>query len=143
LFELLVFPSDAGKVGGFSEAPEDLLEPSIPGFGEGSGPVSADDFILYSQDPLDLESQGWQDVTHLGMRERSTSREFVNPATGVRVRYDEGNPKKSGYASIDHYHIYNSNSTGRHDRYLDANGNPVGKGSDASHIFPEQMSTDF
>ena len=55
---------------------------------------------------------------------------------GLKVRYDKGDPSQGGYGGKDHYHVLNPNSTGKHDYYLDKDGNPVPKNSKASHITP-------
>ena len=70
------------------------------------------------------------------MKERSNSRTFHDPATNLDIRFDKGDPTKNGFAAKDHYHVENPNKTGKMDAYLDIDGNPVPKGSKASHIFP-------
>jgi hypothetical protein len=70
------------------------------------------------------------------MRKNTNSREYEDPRTGIRVRFDPGKPGAPGFEGKDHYHIYNPNRTGKGDYYLDKNGNPVPKGSKASHILP-------
>ena len=47
-----------------------------------------------------------------------------------------GSGISGGYGGKDHYHVLNPNSTGKHDYYLDKDGNPVPKNSKASHIIP-------
>jgi hypothetical protein len=61
---------------------------------------------------------------------------FENPRTGEIIRFDKGRPGTPGFEGKDHYHRLNPNRTGRHDEYLDVNGNPVARGSDPSHILP-------
>jgi hypothetical protein len=90
----------------------------------------------YPKDPKELEKEGWKDTTDPRMRENTNSREYTNPETGERVRFDQGDPKASGYASEDHWHQYNNDATSKGDYYLDQNGVPTSKGSNASHIPP-------
>lgn len=69
------------------------------------------------------------------MAARTTSREFYNPRTGMKLRFDKGVEGANGFEAVDHYHIYNPNYTKKKiDIYFDIDGNPVGKGSKASHI---------
>lgn len=69
------------------------------------------------------------------MAANTTSREFLDPKTGLKIRFDQGVEGATGFEAVDHYHIYNSNYTNKKlDYYYDLNGNPVGKGSNASHI---------
>ncbi|AEH49407.1 pre-toxin TG domain-containing protein [Parageobacillus thermoglucosidasius] len=88
------------------------------------------------KNPKELMEDGWKDVTPDGMRKNTNSREYEDPRTGIRVRFDPGKPGAPGFEGKDHYHIYNPNRTGKGDYYLDKNGNPVPKGSKASHILP-------
>ena len=88
------------------------------------------------KDPEDLVRAGWKDVTDPRMRANTKSREFLDPATGQKVRFDPGKPGAPGFEGKDHYHVYNPNSTGKGDFYLDKGGNPVPKGSGPSHILP-------
>ncbi|MBR1397082.1 MAG: hypothetical protein IJ563_06075 [Selenomonadaceae bacterium] len=69
---------------------------------------------------------------------RTKSREFFHKLTKLRIRFDPAEKGKPGFEGQNHYHIYNPNMTGKKDRYLDKNGNPVPKGSDASHILPKR-----
>ena len=69
------------------------------------------------------------------MAENTTSRELINPETGLRIRFDAGIEGAYGYRGVDYYHVYNSNYTNKNlDYYFDINGNPVGKGTKESHI---------
>ncbi|WP_339274057.1 hypothetical protein MKY59_23680 [Paenibacillus sp. FSL W8-0426] len=88
------------------------------------------------KDPKELINNGWKDTTPEGMAKNTSSREYIDPVTGMKVRFDPGKPGANGFEGKDHYHIHNPNSTGKNDYYLDANGNPVAKGSKASHIIP-------
>ena len=85
-------------------------------------------------DPNDLPNGDWQDVTHPQQAKNTNSREYYNASTDTKIRFDPVKPGAPGFEGQDHYHIYNPNSTGKGDYYLDINGNPVPKGSSASHI---------
>ena len=54
----------------------------------------------------------------------------------LSIRFDKGKKGAGGYGGKDHYHVLNPKSTGKHDYYLDKNGNPGPKNSKASHIIP-------
>lgn len=84
----------------------------------------------------DLLSQGWEDISdpRATANGHHTYREL---STGLRVRYDEGEPGASGFAGKDHYHILNPDAHNNRDMYLDSDGNPVPKNSKESHILPE------
>lgn len=86
------------------------------------------------ENPSALVKNGWKDVTPDGMLNNTSSREYLDDATGLKVRFDAGKQGANGFEGVDHYHVYNPNSTGKMDYYLDINGNPVPKGSKASHI---------
>lgn len=64
--------------------------------------------------------------------------QFRDKDTGEIVNFDKGKPGASGHEGFDHYHRVNPNRTSKLDHYLDGQGNPVPKGSDASHIYPER-----
>lgn len=84
----------------------------------------------------DLENHPeWKETTHPDQR-KAGHREFSNEKTGEKIRFDKGNPTETGHEAHDHYHRYNPNSKSRHDGYLDRYGNPVRRGSDASHLYP-------
>ncbi|MBY6270384.1 pre-toxin TG domain-containing protein, partial [Parageobacillus thermoglucosidasius] len=108
--------------------------------GKGTGGVAKDTskftYNNLPKNPKELMEDGWKDVTPDGMRKNTNSREYEDPRTGIRVRFDPGKPGAPGFEGKDHYHIYNPNRTGKGDYYLDKNGNPVPKGSKASHILP-------
>ncbi|HEX3044153.1 MAG TPA: RHS repeat-associated core domain-containing protein [Bacillota bacterium] len=91
------------------------------------------------KNPNDLVAKGWKDVTPPGMKDNTGSREFVDPITGLKVRYDPGEPGATGYKGKDHYHVYNPESTGKGDYYLDENGDPCAKNSKDSHVSPEEQ----
>ncbi|MDM8520699.1 hypothetical protein QUF64_11660 [Anaerolineales bacterium HSG6] len=88
-------------------------------------------------DPQKLLQVGWLDVTPTAMKASIPSREYYNPQTGIKVRFDPKTVGAPGFEGVDHYHIYNPNRTSRRDYYLDIRGNPVSKGSKESHILPE------
>ena len=88
------------------------------------------------KNPGQLVKNGWKDVTPEGMAKNTASREFLDPSTGMKVRFEPGKPGAKGFEGQDHYHVYNPNSTGKGDYYLDINGDPVPKGSKGSHILP-------
>ena len=58
--------------------------------------------------------------------------------TGEIVHHDKGKPGATGHEAHDHYHRPNPDSTGNRDKYLDAQGNPVPKGSEPSHLYPPE-----
>ena len=63
--------------------------------------------------------------------------ELKEPSTGLKISFDKGKPGEKGFKGIDHYHIFNPDATGNSNLYLDANGEPVRKGSGKSHITPK------
>ena len=84
--------------------------------------------------PSKLKSNGWKETTSVAMRKNTTSRTFQKD--NLSIRFDKGKKGAGGYGGKDHYHVLNPKSTGKHDYYLDKNGNPVPKNSKASHIIP-------
>ena len=84
------------------------------------------------KNPNKLSEKGWKDITPSNMLQNTTSKMYIK--NGLKVRFDKGNPSQGGYGGKDHYHVLNPNSTGKHDYYLDKDGNPVPKNSKASHI---------
>lgn len=89
---------------------------------------------LQAKLPEELIAEGWQEVTPKEMDDDTESREFVEPKTELRIRFDKGVAGASGFKGKDHYHVYNPLSTNKKNRYLDITGKPVGRGSKASHI---------
>ena len=85
---------------------------------------------------MELLIRGWIDITDPRMTANTNMKEFTDPVTNLRVRFDPGKPGNPGFEGVDHYHVYNPYSTSKRDLYLDKNGNPVSKGSKASHIIP-------
>ncbi|WP_310552167.1 hypothetical protein [Paenibacillus glufosinatiresistens] len=118
-----------------SEAEADWVR-KIEGGAEETGDVVKFSPNNLPKDPQELINNGWKDVTPTGMAKNTTSREFIDPETGMKVRFDPGKPGANGFEGKDHYHVTNPNGTTKADYYLDANGNPVAKGSKASHIVP-------
>ena len=76
----------------------------------------------------------WTEITHPEARKKG-HRRFQNNETGEIVRWDDAKPGESGNKGRDHYHWENPNSTGRKDKYLDADGEPCAKNSDESHLY--------
>ncbi len=87
------------------------------------------------KNPSKLLEKGWKETTPVSMSQNTTSKMYTNK-DGLSVRYDKGDASQGGYGGKDHYHVLNPNSTGKHDYYLDKDGNPVPKNSKASHIIP-------
>ncbi|MCH9619002.1 MAG: hypothetical protein SP4CHLAM5_11460 [Chlamydiia bacterium] len=63
---------------------------------------------------------------------------YRDKRTGEIIEHDAATPGKPGHGGRDHYHIRNPKSTGDDDKYLDSDGNPTGKNSDSSHIYPKE-----
>jgi len=82
-----------------------------------------------------LKRPGWKETTHPEAGKHG-HRTFENKATGEKIRHDSGRPGKSGHEGRDHWHRPNPNQTNDNNAYLDGNKNPVGKGSDPSHLYP-------
>jgi len=109
----------------------------------GWGPMLRSPSKNYEEAPPDLsDKKKWKDVSHPEQK-KAGHREFVNDATGERIRVDKGKPGETGHKERDHYHRYNPKATGKHNEYLDAKGNPVPKNHDRSHLhFPYELSWD-
>lgn len=90
--------------------------------------------------PDDLLEHGWVETTDPRTQQSPTyrgQRDFTDPTTGNRVRFDSEQSDASGFRARDHYHVYNPDlSTSRDYKYLDREGNPVRDGSPTSHILP-------
>lgn len=97
-------------------------------------PVSFESNLDWNHPPNSPESLGedWEEST--SPENNSGSRDFTNKKTGEKIRWDPGKKDKPGWEGKDHWHRYNPNSTSKKDLYLDRFGNPVKKGSNASHI---------
>ena len=90
---------------------------------------------IKNKTPQQLLDDGWQDITDPRKALNTASRDYYNPKTGMKISFDAGKKGATGFEAVDHYHIYNPNYTNKKvDYYFDINGNPVGKGSKASHI---------
>lgn len=87
------------------------------------------------KNPNNLLKQGYKETTHADAG-KAGHRTFENSQTGDKLRFDQGKPGASGHKGNDHYHRENPNTTGRHDKFLDQNGNPCANGCDASHLYP-------
>jgi uncharacterized protein RhaS with RHS repeats len=88
--------------------------------------------------PLDLITDGWEDVTHAAKRVNTSMLDIRNPETGQLIEFHPGKAGETGWGGVDHYHVHNPNATSKGDHYLNNEGKPVPKGSDASHIKPNQ-----
>ena len=98
----------------------------------GSGSVIKN---IQSKSPQQLIEDGWEDITNPKMAANTNSREFYDPKSGLKIRFDKGVDGANGFEAVDHYHVMNPNYTNKKvDYYLDIDGKPVGKGSKASHI---------
>ena len=87
-------------------------------------------------DPKPLLDDTWQDITPAAAKGKGHML-LQDEETGLRIRFDEGEPGANGFKGKNHYHILNPDATGNSDLYLDKNGNPVRKGSKQSHILPK------
>ncbi|MBV1777355.1 hypothetical protein KSF73_16665 [Burkholderiaceae bacterium DAT-1] len=87
------------------------------------------------KDPDKLKEKGYDETSHPEAAKRG-HRSFKHPETGDELRHDKGKDGAPGHEGKDHYHRYNPDSTGKGDQYLDKNGNPTPRGSDASHLYP-------
>lgn len=83
-----------------------------------------------------LLKRGWVDISHPAQASVG-SFTYIEPSSGLRIRYDTPTFGAHGFNGKGHFHILNPNATGLRDMYLDANGNPVAKNSKASHILPK------
>jgi|JFJP01.1.fsa_nt_gi hypothetical protein len=90
-------------------------------------------------DPKQLLLAGWVETTPQAMKDHTSAREYYNPKTGMKVRFDPKTIGALGFEGVDHYHIYNPQRTSKRDYYLDSEGHPVPKGSKASHILPKEF----
>jgi len=77
----------------------------------------------------------WEDISHPKGKENGHYK-FRDKKTGEEIEFDKAKPLESGHKTNDHYHRFNPNSSGDHDKYLDQNGNPIRKGSEESHLYP-------
>ncbi|MGQ0798934.1 MAG: RHS repeat-associated core domain-containing protein [Pseudomarimonas sp.] len=89
------------------------------------------------KNPSNLSKQGYKETSHPAAAQKG-HRTFENAKTGDKLRHDQGKPGRPGHEGRDHYHRENPNATGKQDQYLDKSGNPVPRGSDASHLYPKE-----
>lgn len=106
----------------------------LGGRGASSGMYIKYTYRHLPKDPKDLVRNGWKDVTD--DRNKGNSKEFYNPKTKDKVRFDKGQRGKNGYRGKNHYHWYNPNYKNDGFKYLDKNGNPTRKNNKNSHLFP-------
>lgn len=83
-----------------------------------------------------LINRRWQEISHPDAS-NAGHHVYKEPSTGLRIRYDVPKKGAHGFEGVDHYHILNPNATSQNDMYLDRAGNPVRRGSKASHILPK------
>ena len=81
--------------------------------------------------------EDWEDITNPAAKQNSESRVYKHKEIGLEIRFDSAKEGANGFEGKDHRHVYNPNSTGKKDYYLDKDGNPVPKSSKTSHIIPE------
>lgn len=116
----------------FGEAVSGAVGRVVQRFKSGSNAVIKN---IQSKSPQQLIEDGWEDITNPKMAANTNSREFYDPKSGLKIRYDKGVDGENGFEAVDHYHVMNPNYTNKKvDYYLDIDGKPVGKGSKASHI---------
>ena len=77
----------------------------------------------------------WENITDFGTKYRGNYR---NKENGLIISFDPGQKGETGFRGKDHYHIHNPNADNKMNAYLDKDGNPVARGSKASHIIPEE-----
>ncbi len=126
---------------------ENLSIPSAPSLPippnsiyDGMTHISGD--INWADPPLSPEhlNDDWEEITAPNNSSGGINRTFKNKNTGEEIGFDKGQPGKGGFKEKDHWHRYNpdwNKKKGKLDFYLDRFGNPVNKGSDASHILTE------
>jgi len=90
----------------------------------------------YPENPDELLDEGYEETTHPKAAEKGVRR-FKNPDTNDEVEFHKGKPGKNGWEGKDHYHRFNPGRRGKGDAMLDKHGNPVPKGSNASHLVPK------
>ena len=76
----------------------------------------------------------WTDITTPGTKAYDKNKLYINKRNGLKIHFDHSEPGANGFKGKDHYHIRNPNGHNAKDMYLDKDGNPVAKGSPASHI---------
>jgi hypothetical protein len=83
------------------------------------------------------EDPNWEDVTHPDQR-KAGHQEFQNPETGVKIRFDKGEPGRPGHEGHDHYHKYKEDPVTGKKTYFDSEGNPTKPHSGPSHLYPPE-----
>ena len=73
--------------------------------------------------PRKLLKNGWTNISHPAEIANGMMK-LKEESTGLKVRFDQGRPD-------------NPSATSKNNIYLNKNGDPVAKGSPASHILPE------
>lgn len=86
-----------------------------------------------------FEDKNWEDITHPEAREAEKYK-FKNKNSGEILEFHKGKSGGSGHKGHSHYHRPNPNNKNKQYKYLDENGNPVGKGSEASHLYPPDQA---
>jgi len=86
-------------------------------------------------DPNKLSKRVWKETSHQNAASLG-HRSFFHKDSGIEIRFDRKKDGAPGFRGKNHYHILNPNKTGKSNAYLDKNGNPVARNSDASHILP-------
>ena len=130
--------TDVGNKWGNKANNKPLLECNLQFFADKNGCESGSNAVIkniQSKSPQQLIEDGWEDITNPKMAANTNSREFYDPKSGLKIRYDKGVDGENGFEAVDHYHVMNPNYTNKKvDYYLDIDGKPVEKGSKASHI---------
>ena len=84
----------------------------------------------------ELLNRGWIDISHEHAA-KAGHYTYKEESTGLQVKFDRAKAGAPGFEGKNHYHIMNPETTGDENAYLDINGNPVRRGSNASHILPK------
>ncbi len=87
------------------------------------------------------KSKRLKDITNSKKRELTKYRNFLDKDKNLEIEYHPAKQGEKGWRSKSHYHVKNPNSSGKHDYYLDKDGNPCPKGSDRSHLEPGEYET--
>ncbi len=95
-----------------------------------------DVILSLPQTGQELLSRGWIDISH-ELAAKAGHYTYKEESSGLQVKFDPAKPGAPGFEGKNHYHIMNPEATDKGNEYLDINGNPVGRGSAASHILPK------
>lgn len=79
--------------------------------------------------------ENWENVTDPRNKNREN---YCHKENGLLISFDPGQKGKPGFRGKDHYHIHNPDTSDKKNPYLDKYGNPVPRGSKASHIIPKE-----